>query len=166
MKKIFVVAMMTFVCIVANAQKWEMLHEKADELKGTPERTRYRLSDDEAGIFMFYDTGDFWKVGVNRNAFKIDPTHLNKNKNFIAYATIGLYDADGNLIEAWDNCELEIIDMYRVAQVVEKKQGKNKKGAYRVADYLRDTTGFVRILIPTQLGDGFEMKVPCLNNKQ
>ena len=34
----------------------------------------------------------------------------------------------------------------------------------KIADYLRTQKGLIRILLPTQFGDGFDMRIPCLNN--
>lgn len=156
-------AMLTAV-LTAQAQGWDVRHEPADDLKGTPERIRYRLEVGGTKVFAFYDTGDFWKVGVGGNGFKPDPTHLNGNQNFVTYARIGFYDGDGRLVESYDGCELEVVDMYRVAQVNENGRRKDN-GAYKVAEYLRTQTGYVRLLIPTHFGDGFDLRIPCLGNE-
>ena len=73
-----------------------------------------------------------------------------------------LYDAEGNLLETIKDCELDVKDMYRVAELPVNAKKSNK--ATKIADYLRTQKGLIRILLPTQFGDGFDMRIPCLNN--
>ena len=159
-KKLLLFAMM--VTTTAFAQGWETRTEPGDELKGTSERVRYKWTEGETKVFAFYSTGIEWKVGVARNAFKPDPTHLTRNQNPPIYATIGFYDAEGNLLETIKDCELDVKDMYRVAELPVNAKKSNK--ATKIADYLRTQKGLIRILLPTQFGDGFDMRIPCLNN--
>ena len=163
MKEILLIASLFFT-MVANAQRWETRTEAADELKGIPERIRYKWTEGETKVFAFYDSGFEWKVGVARNAFKPDPTHLTRNQNPPIYAIIGFYDEAGNLVEKYEDCELDVTEMYHVASLAPNAKKSNK--GILVADYLRTQKGFVRILLPTQFGEGFGMKVPCLNNNQ
>ncbi len=94
-----------------------------------------------------------WEVGVVRNAFKPDLSHLTRNHNPPIYATIGFYDA-----EEIKDCELDVKDMYRVAELpINAKNNKSTK----TADYLRTQKGSIRILLQTQFGDGFDMIILC-----
>lgn len=109
---------------------WDIKKESADQLKGTIERTRYRWQEGETMAFAFYIPGSEWKVGVGRNGFKGDPRGLTKNQNFMAYAKVGIYDADDNIIEAWDNFHMELTDLYRVATAMndsKKQRDANQK---------------------------------------
>lgn len=57
---------------------------------------------------------------------KPDPTHLTRNQNPPIYATIGFYDAEGNLLETIKDCELDVKDMYRVAELPVNAKKSNK----------------------------------------
>ena len=161
MKKVLIF-MMLMSAIIASAQTgWDIKMESADPLKGTIERTRYKWQEGETMVFAFYNPGTEWKVGVGRNTFKPDPRGLTKNNNFLAYATVGIYDADGNIIEAWDNFHMELTDMYRVATAMEDSK-KQRVANKKIIEHLLIGHGYVRILMETLFGNGFDMKVPCL----
>lgn len=163
MKKSLLLFVIMCSALCANAQKWESRVEQGDELKGTPERVVYKWTEGETKVFAFSSIGIEWKVGVARNAFKPDPTHLTRNQNPPIYGTIGFYDIDGILLESIRDCELDVTDMYRVVMLPSNAKKSNK--ATRVTEYLKTKKGYVRILLPTQFGDGFDLKVPCLNNE-
>jgi hypothetical protein len=161
MKKVLIF-MMLMSAIIASAQTgWDIKMESADPLKGTIERTRYKWQEGETMVFGFYNPGTEWKVGVGRNTFKPDPRGLTKNNNFLAYATVGIYDADGNIIEAWDNFHMELTDMYRVATAMEDSK-KQRVANKKIIEHLLIGHGYVRILMDTHFGNGFDMKIPCL----
>jgi len=161
MKKVLIF-MMLMSAIIASAQTgWDIKMESADPLKGTIERTRYKWQEGETMVFAFYNPGTEWKVGVGRNTFKPDPRGLTKNNNFLTYATVGIYDADGNIIEAWDNFHMELTDMYRVATAMEDSK-KQRVANKKIIEHLLIGHGYVRILMYTHFGNGFDMKIPCL----
>ena len=161
MKKVLIF-MMLMSAIIASAQTgWDIKMESADPLKGTIERTRYKWQEGETMVFAFYNPGTEWKVGVGRNTFKPDPRGLTKNNIFLAYATVGIYDADGNIIEAWDNFHMELTDMYRVATAMEDSK-KQRVANKKIIEHLLIGHGYVRILLDTHFGNGFDMKIPCL----
>lgn len=161
--KILLLLLFLLIPCMEYAQTWETRTEPGDELKGTVTRIRYKWQPNETEEFAFYSVGNDWKVGVARNAFKVDPTHLNKNNNFVTYATIGFYDINNNLKESWNDCELEVTNMYSVATCPDTSK-KKPKGKEAVSNYLRNEKGYVRIIIPTNYGNGFDLKIPCLYN--
>lgn len=162
MKRILIVLLLFSFMLPACSQQWDIQHEEMDELKGTEERDCYRLLFDNGNKFAFYSVGKSWKVGVTNDGFKVDPTRLNKNNNFVTYAKIGLYNENGESIAVFDKCELEVVSMYLIAQFQEGTKKSN--GARLVAEYLRTQKGYVRILIPTNIRGDFDVRIPCLNN--
>jgi len=161
MRKIFLLIML-LGAIVASAQTgWDVKKESADPLKGIAERTRYRWQEGETMVFAFYNPGSEWKVGVGRNGFKGDPRELTKNNNFMAYAKVGIYDANNNILEAWDNFHMELTDMYRVATSMNDSK-KQRAANQIITEHLLTGHGYLRILMETQFGNGFDMLVPCL----
>lgn len=144
---------------------WDIKKESADQLKGTIERTRYRWQEGETMAFAFYNPGSEWKVGVGRNGFKGDPRGLTKNQNFMAYAKVGIYDADDNIIEAWDNFHMELTDLYRVATAMNDSK-KQRDANQKIIEHLLSGHGYIRILMETHMGNGFDMKIPCLSDSQ
>ena len=159
---LFVLLLATIMPTMAQTN-WDVKKEIADPLKGTVERTRYRWQEGETKVFAFYNPGTEWNVGVGRNAFKSDPRGLTKNNNFMTYAKVGIYDADGSIIEAWDNYHLELTDMYRVATAMDDSK-KQRAANQKIVEHLLTGHGFLRIIIETHFGDGFDMKVPCLSD--
>ena len=161
MRKLFLFVMLLGV-IVASAQTgWDVKKESADSLKGIAERTRYKWQEGETMVFAFYNPGTEWKVGVGRNAFKGDPRGLTKNNNFMAYAKVAIYDADDNIVEAWDNFHMELTDMYRVATSMNDSK-KQRTANQKITEHLLTGHGCIRILMETHYGNGFDMKIPCL----
>lgn len=165
MRKLFFLVML-LITMAASAQTgWDIKKESADPLKGTIERTRYRWQEGETMVFAFYNPGSEWKVGVGRNGFKGDPRGLTKNQNFMAYAKVGIYDADDNIIEAWDNFHMELTDLYRVATAMNDSK-KQRTANQKIIEHLLSGHGYIRILMETHMGNGFDMKIPCLSDCQ
>ena len=162
MKKLFLFMLLQMAVVTVMSQTgWDVKKESADPLKGTVERTRYRWQEGETMVFAFYDVEAEWKVGVGRNGFKPDPHGLTKSNNFITYAKVGIYDNDNNIIEAWDNIHMELTDMYRVATAMSDSK-KQRTANQKITEHLRTGHGYIRILIETAFGNGFDLKVPCL----
>jgi hypothetical protein len=161
MKKVLFLVMLLSSLIASAQNGWDVKKESADPLKGTVERTRYRWQEGETMVFAFYDVEAEWKVGVGRNGFKPDPHGLTKSNNFITYAKVGIYDNDNNIIEAWDNIHMELTDMYRVATAMSDSK-KQRTANQKITEHLRTGHGYIRILMETAFGNGFDLKVPCL----
>ena len=165
MRKLFFWVML-LITMAASAQTgWDIKKESADPLKGTIERTRYRWQEGETMVFAFYNPGSEWKVGVGRNGFKGDTRGLTKNQKFMAYAKVGIYDADDNIIEAWDNFHMELTDLYRVATAMNDSK-KQRTANQKIIEHLLSGHGYIRILMETHMGNGFDMKIPCLSDCQ
>ena len=151
----------------AMSQTWEKTIEPADELKGTEEMVKYKMTDSTANqAIAFYQPGDYWKVGVGGKVFQPDKRGMihKKTLNMVGYATIGFYDEQNNLIKKWENCLIELTNGLQVAEASSNIWGKTSKGCRDVVPYLMNERGFVRIIIPTVRGTEFDMKVPCVNN--
>lgn len=70
------------------------------------------------------------------------------------------------LVTKWDNCMMELTDIFRVAEASESLWGKKTtKGCREVVPYLLNEKGYVRIILPTSLGPEFDFKVPCIHNE-
>lgn len=161
MRKLFFFVMLLGTIIASAQTGWDVKKESADPLKGIVERIRYRWQDRETMVFTFYNPGTVWNVGVVRNGFKPDPRRVTKKDNFMAYARVGIYDADDNIIEAWDNFHMELTDMFRVATSMEDSK-KQRTANQKITEHLLTGHGYIRILMETAFGNGFDMKIPCL----
>ena len=168
MKKVLLSIALMLMGLSASAQVWEKTLEEGDQLKGTKDRMKYRIeSPDGTQMMMFYGSSDKWKVGIVGNSFKPDKSlHVHSStKNFLIYATIGFYNEDDQLVTKWDNCMMELTNIYRVAETSETLWGKKTtKGCREVVPYLLNEKGYVRIILPTFLGPDFDFKVPCIHN--
>ncbi len=167
MKRLLSIALL-LVGMTSHAQTWKKTVVPGDELKGTGPQTWYRYENKDGTMLMaFHEEDDSWKVGVVRNSFVPDKNvKVHKiTKNFIIYATIGFYNEHDQLVTKWTNCMMELPNDFRVAQTsVTLWSEKTVKGCREVVPYLLNEKGYVRILLPTYLGDGFDLKVPCLHN--
>lgn len=168
MKKALMTMVVTLVALTAGAQTWERTVEPGDELKGTQEMVKYKMTDSIARqVIAFYQPGDYWKVGIGGNIFQPDKRGVihKGTYNMIAYATIGFYDENDKLVKKWENCMVEVTNGGQVAEASKNVWGKTSKGSRDVVPYIMNERGYVRIIIPTYRGKEFDMKVPCLNNK-
>ena len=164
MKKVLLITLFVFVASSVIAQTgWDVKKESADPLKGIVERTRYKWQEGETMAFAFYDVNSEWKIGIAKNGFKVEPRYLTKNNNVMGYATVGIYDTDGNIIESWENFHMELTDALRVATAMTDSK-KQRTANQKITEHLRSGHGYVRILMETVLGNGFDLKVPCLTD--
>ena len=102
MKKALMTMVVTLVALTAGAQTWERTVEPGDELKGTQEMVKYKMTDSIARqVIAFYQPGDYWKVGIGGNIFQPDKRGVihKGTYNMIAYATIGFYDENDKLVK-------------------------------------------------------------------
>lgn len=163
MKRLFIFFAL-MVAMGAQAQTWERVEVPGDELKGTPDRVKYRINNLETlQSIMFYEGGNEWWVGIGGNIFQPDKNGrmVKKTQNYVTYATIGLYDESGKLIAKYEDCMLELTNGMQVAGVYDRKA----KGVREVVPCLTKNKGSVRIIIPTARGKDFDLSVPCLNNE-
>lgn len=158
MKKLLFISMMLLAMTTVSAQKWTKKIVEADAMKGQVEKMLYEWSNTDC-TFIMAESDNSWMV--TGGAFKPDPTHVNHRSNFETYGKVGFYDNDDNLLESWDNCKFELTNFYRTAG---SAASKKKKGQYALPNYLRNKTGYVRIIIPLINGDDFDVTIPCLNN--
>ena len=165
MKKVLLL-LVIMMAIGASAQTWERVEVPGDELKGTPNRVKWRINNFETlQSIMFYEGDDQWWVGIGGNIFQPNGQIVKSTQNFATSAIIGLSDEAGNLIAKYEDCLLELTNGMQVAGTVENFFGKTTKGARDVVPYLTNNKGSVRIIIPTARGKEFDLRVPCMNNE-
>lgn len=138
-------------------QEWKQFIVEADQMLGVREHATYVYNNGD-WIFSFNSENNSWSI--KGEAFKPDPTHVNHRQNFETYARIGFYDDNDKMLSVFENCRLELTDIYRRAT---SNASKKKNGQYIVNDYLRNSKGYVRIIIPTIQGGIFDAMVPCMN---
>ena len=162
MKKTLLTFALLLATLAAQAQEWDVTVQEADDMRGTPAMEIYEWAENNFS-FTFSSLTKEWHIEIGiGDGFKIDPTHLNRNNNFVCYGNIGFYDHDGKLVEHWERCTFEVTNFYRHAT---SPDSRKKKGQYAVADYLKNGDGYVRIIIPTMRGE-LDAKLPCLKNKE
>ena len=158
MKKVLSIVIMLLVVMTAGAQEWEKKTTEADPMLGTKADVIYEWQNADC-VFSFSENSNSWSV--KGWAFKPDATHLNHRQNFETYAKIGFYNESDELVSMFDKCKLELTDFYNRAT---SDANKKNKGQYAVTEYLKNEKGYVRIIIPTMQGAGFDVSIPCLNN--
>lgn len=167
MKKVLLSIALMLMGLSASAQVWEKTLEEGDQLKGTRDRMKYRIESPDGNMIMvFYGSSDKWKVGIVNNAFKLDKSLRVRDGNFLCYATIGFYDENDQLTVKWENCEMQLTNVYRVAETSTSFWGKKTaKGCRDVVPYILNEKGYVRIILPTFREPEFDFKVPCIHNE-
>ena len=161
MKKVLFIFALLMSVMTAGAQEWEKTMQEADDMRGTPAMIVYEWKDEDFS-FTFGSMTNEWRITIRLgDGFKIDPTHLNRNNNFVCYGNIGFYDNDGKLVEHWGRCTFEVTNFQRHAT---SPDSRKKKGQYAVSDYLKNGDGYVRIIIPTLRGE-LDAKIPCVDNQ-
>ena len=160
MKKVLFIFALLLPGLTAGAQEWEKTVQEADDMRGTPAMIVYEWKDEDFS-FTFGSMTNEWtvKIGVG-DGFKFDPTHLNRNNNFVCYGDIGFYDRDGQLVDHWKGCTFELTNFYRHAT---SPFSRKTKGQYSVTNYLKYNDGYVRLIIPTQRGE-LDARIPCLSS--
>ncbi len=162
MKKVLFIFALLMSGLTAGAQEWEKTVQEADDMRGTPAMIVYEWKDEDFS-FTFGSMTNEWRIAIGLgDGFKVDPTHLNRNNNFVCYGNIGFYDRDGNMVAHWKGCTFEVTNRYRQAT---SPDSRKKKGQYAVADYLKNGDGYVRIIIPTIRGE-LDAKIPCVDKQK
>ena len=156
MRKFLLFALL-MVGMTAGAQDWKIKKVEGDVMLGQKESIVYEWREAD-GVFRFSDDSNAWSV--SGAAFKPDATHVNGNQNFETYARIGFYDSSDRLVEMFSDCVLELTNVYQTATSYAKP--KKRKGQYAVTEYLKNGTGYVRIIIPKMTSGNFDISVPCM----
>lgn len=158
MKKALSIVIMLLAVMTASAQEWEKKVTEADPMLGTKATVIYEWQNADC-VFTFSESSNRWSVlGSN---FKPDATHVNRRQNFETFAKIGFYNEQDEVVAIFENCKLELTDIYRRAT---SDVSNKKKGQYAVTDYLKNEKGYVRIIIPQIQGGVFDVSIPCMNN--
>jgi len=157
MKKVFLIIALLLAGMTVSAQEWERKTTEADEMLGTTADTLYEWRNADC-VFTFSKNSNGWSV--KGFGFKPGTTHLSRRNNFLTYARIGFYNENDSVLSIYDNCKLELTEIYCRAT---SDASRKKEGQYAVNDYLKNEKGYVRILIPLIRGGLFDVSIPCMN---
>lgn len=165
MKYLFLFLSFLMLSLTMSAQNmhiWSYSEVKADELKGTSAYTMYCFTDGN-GIFTFDDLkNDKFSISTNEGIFS---TMISNS-----YLTVlfGLYDENDVLLEKI-NLDLERpIAMHNLlfAYGGLSRKSSYKAKAVKILDYIKNGSGYVRIIASRYLDNDFEFKVPCLTENE
>ena len=160
MKKLTIIIALLSLITAAQGQEWKQRAVAADELRGTmadtliycsTEKFIVLLSQSESTISVITKEGIF-------NTGGLENTEL---------ITVGLYDTIGNLVERLRMCGFGIVNDrqhliikdYRV-RMFNAKHPDNFM-ATRIKDYLLNSEGSVRFIMPRYMEHDLDIMVPC-----
>ena len=149
----------------AQAQKWEHYVIEADELLEVKGHESDVFTDEAGNVFVMWSDEDL-------NFRIISATSIFDYMGDIrsVMATIGYYDMNNKFIEKNDiqllvsegqgnQAEPNMIPMMRPFP--------NKKRVAELLQFVRESQGYVRILVPLYgTNTRFDIRIPCLNNPQ
>ena len=167
MKKVLVLLVLALSAFMVNAQNWQKFHQDADELLNKTSMDGMIYTVDEFS-FIYWDT-------IEDDFILVSPTIFNYETGLFSgaasggervYGIIGIYDKDGNLLKKYDKYVFETTNgvTYQVhSNKYSHKGGNNKKNAKKIINYIKNSNGFVRFVIPLyNTTDKFDLKVKCL----
>jgi len=182
----YIVVLLQLAIFPIYGQEWTIEYVPADEMVGTPDGKRYIYQSHDT-IFTFYSFGYEWYLtdghtlfmpdsrenyirvsgkrfgaGQRKMVLPIDVGSLGA-QNMETIADFGFYDNNGSLWKKDADSRVLLTDSCKIIRLPVEPRLKVKKGAFRVAEYLRKKSGYVRIRIRKTNGDMYDVSVPCLN---
>ena len=171
MKKIVFILAMVLIALVSNAQGWVNYYVEADE-----------LLDRSETYGMCYTNGEFQFIindNVDNDFLLISPTVFNYETGAYRggaeggeriYGVVGIYDNSGKLLYKYDKFVFETshgVSYMAHANKYSHMGGNNRKNTKKIIDYIKNSTGFVRLVIPLNgTTKNFDIKVECMGNTQ
>lgn len=157
MKKVITMMLMLTAVLTASAQgRWETIETEADELKGITGGNVYRYTDDNIGSFIVWDWNDPQMRIVSHDGI------FNINSGGWLKILIGIYDAEGKMIEKTDMWLIkEDSRGYTYARTISKGMipAGQKKKVNKIFKALQFGDGYVRIIAPRYNKTDFDLKI-------
>lgn len=150
-------------------QKWETINYEADELLGTKDSyVAYKYVKDKCAFVMWSHENKNFRISAQKRIF--DASGRGATGYGIFDALVGFYDSDNKLLSKIDKFVFEVDDTDEMNNAHPNKYtrmgGNNLNKAWQILDYLRNKTGYVRIVTSIYGGDSFDLKIPCLKNEE
>ena len=157
-------------------ENWTYSVVKGDELIGTEDSKMYTYITEDLKYLINFKT--FSNQRLELIITSMDGI-FDYNHYGIVFGNCGLYDANGNLIEAlWGVAQKENSNIFVYSKWEEgnrlivqdnlygkKNEAKRQAIIDKLFNYLMNETGYVRFVAPKYHGVNMDIKIQCLNNK-
>lgn len=138
----------------AHAGEWRVHHEKADELLGTKASDIYTYI---SGKKAFGYTTSQKIINLVYDGCVFDCEYNDVYDISGEYVTIGLYNANGDLVE---KTTVFMTASNRMNSLYLFEYGKDKGWNNKIINHLK-TNGSVRVVARTYSCDNFDLRIPC-----
>ena len=158
MKKLFLLSLVMFSTLTVSAQYWLQYKTEADALKGTQARSYHAVKIPDVGIISIEDSEDQISCMTFSGLFDYEKylSHFT-----VVNAIFGMYGENGDLIGK-ENIRMSTSDEspdYASASASFSSLG-NVEGIRKVAAWIRNSKGSIRIIIPRYGKTDFDVTLP------
>ena len=154
MKKLFFLSVVVFFTLTANAQYWEHHSTEGDELTGDAPRSFILAVIPNKGTVTIDDNDNTLYIQTNEGIFNF--------KNNSVDGLFGLYDEEGKLIIKEEIRLFVTYEMPKMAVGMEEYARARAK----IATWIRNQKGSVRIVIPRFGDSSFDVKIPTIPSQK
>ncbi len=158
MKKLLLMSLVLFSTLTVSAQYWIQGKTEADELKGTKAYSYHAIKIPEKGILILDDDKDVLKITTFEGIFNYE---LYDGVYAVVNGIFGMYGENGELVAkeevmvsvSKESPRFAIADYSRSAL-------NNSSGISKVASWIRNSKGSVRIILPRYAKTDFDVTLP------
>lgn len=164
MKRILLFLSLMCVIFSSSAQRWEKLHEDADELKGIPASNSHYANISNIGVIIILDDTDLLTISLRKGIFD----YKRYKEYYVVDGIVGLYGENGDLVEKIKVRINVSEDSPNFAQVYYNNDfGYEGSGAIKkVLSWIRNNKGSIRFIIPKYGGTDFDVKLPTIISQE
>lgn len=158
MKKIYLLSLVMFSTLTVSAQYWLPYKTEADALKGTQADSYHAIIIPDKGIISLDDEKDMFTFSIFEGVFNYE---LYQRVFHVVNGIFGMYGENGELVAkeevmvsvSKENPDIAYADCSRSAL-------KNSSGISKVASWVRNSKGSVRIILPRYGKTDFDVTLP------
>lgn len=168
MKKPFLLSLVWLSPLLVSAQVWSQYKTDADELKDTQASCKHFIEIPDEGAVVLDDKLDIFGFVTFNGIFDYKPYEYDFN---VAMGIFGMYDETGKLV-AKREIMVSVHDDPSSASADSRITLLKNSGISKVASWIRNNKGSVRIIIPRYGKSDFDITIPTFlsqkskNNKQ
>lgn len=162
MKKLLLLSLVLFSTLTVSAQYWYQYKTEADELKGTQARSYHAVKIPDVGIVTIEDAEDAISCITFTGLFNYEKylSHFT-----VVNAIFGMYGENGELIGK-ENIRMSTSDEspdFATANANFSSLG-NVAGIRKVASWIRNNKGSIRIIVPRYGKTDFDVTLPTMQS--
>lgn len=162
MKKAISLLFVLFTTLTASAQYWYQYTSEADELKGTKARSYHAVKIPDVGIVTIEDAEDAISCITFSGLFNYEQymSHFT-----VVNAIFGMYSENGELLGK-ENIRMSTSEESPDFAIANSSFGAlgNVTGIKKIANWIRNNKGSIRIIIPRYGKTDFDVTLPTMQS--